>query len=350
MPGLFRLWLFTPLLLACGTPESELCGEDTGNPCGDPPVSPLEASYGASVTSLAPLHNRSAQLVCERLQADFIHLEPHPLTPGSDACDPGTLDQAGQDAALRATNYTRWLVGLPPLTHYAEGNAVAQACALLMSANGNLSHDPPPDWSCYDAQSSLGAGESNIHLGWSGGRAPTAPVYDLISPFLLDWGANNVDVVGHRRWFLSPSQKDTAFGYAWSPGSNFYGGCWHHGFDEARQTSPHPLPHIAWPSPGPFPKRLIHAGEEAVSWSLSWHADLAPAEAPVEVTVTRLGHGGDDVLPIDLLRYDNDRYGHTAAVVFQPRWEGQAGSYRIEVRSGQVSAQWDTDIIECASP
>ncbi len=346
----FHLWPLLALLAGCPGPSDEPCDPAQDPNCLDASISPLEASYGATVTRLAPLHNRSAQLVCDRMAADFVTLEPHPVTPGSSMCDPGSLSQAGQDAALQATNYTRWLAGLPPLIHYAEGNEVAQACALLMSANHDISHDPPPDWACYDETGARGAGESNIHFGWSGGGAPSQPVYELIRPFLLDWGAHNIEVVGHRRWFLSPSQKDTAFGYAWSPGSNFYGGCWHHGFDESRQQPPHPLPHITWPSPGPFPKSLIWAGDEAVSWSLSWHADLAAAEAPVEVTVTRLGDTGDEALPIDLLRYDNDRYGHTAAVVFQPRWGGETGVYRIAVRSGQVAAQWDSEIIDCSSP
>lgn len=346
-PKFLRLWSLAVacLLVGCSPLKDDGC-DPSQSDCGDLSGS-ADLSYGETVTQLAPLHNRSQSVVCGRMAADFVALEAHPVEAGSEACDPGSVSMAGQEAALRATNFARWLAGLPPISLYPGGNEIAQRCALLMSANNTISHHPTSDWVCYDEMSATGAGESNIHFGWSGGSPPTAPVYEIVRPFLLDFGAHNIHRVGHRRWFLSPSQKDMAFGYAWSPGADFYGACWHHGFDESRQVPAHPLPHITWPTPGPFPRSLLVYGEEPISWSLSWSRGLGDATEPVTVEVTRLGALADEPLEIDLLSHDNEGQGWTSAVVFQPRWGGQLGRYRISVSSGTISAQWDTEIVDC---
>ncbi|MFY0532355.1 CAP domain-containing protein [Nannocystis pusilla] len=66
-------------------------------------------------------------------------------------CQAGDTGAPGRDNALRLINLYRWLAGLPAVGHDAGLNAKAQQCALMMHANGQLSHDPPMQWDCYSA-------------------------------------------------------------------------------------------------------------------------------------------------------------------------------------------------------
>ena len=58
------------------------------------------------------------------------------------------------------------MAGVPALTQlnpaYNEG---AQAAALLMAANQQLSHSPPASWRCFSADAAASAGRSNLMLG-----------------------------------------------------------------------------------------------------------------------------------------------------------------------------------------
>jgi hypothetical protein len=74
----------------------------------------------------------------------------------------------------------------------------AQQAALMMSANGQLSHNPPPSWLCYTAEGAQAAGSSNLYLGRFGPAAITGYVYDA--------GSGNY-AVGHRRWILYPQTQ-----------------------------------------------------------------------------------------------------------------------------------------------
>jgi uncharacterized protein YkwD len=120
------------------------------------------------------------------------------------ACDPGATNEAYRQAIGRRINYFRAMAGVPArVTFSAEANQLAQAAALMMSANRSLSHNPPPDWRCYSSDGADGAGSSNLHLS----STPADP----ISNYMRDAGAGNA-ALGHRRWILYPQTETMGTG------------------------------------------------------------------------------------------------------------------------------------------
>jgi uncharacterized protein YkwD len=118
--------------------------------------------------------------------------------------EPGTTSDAFKQRVIQRVNFYRALAGLRSnVTHDAEFSRIAQAAALMMSANSALSHTPPTDWKFYTADGSAAAGKSNLALGLSGCIA--------IDAYMEDFGSNN-GPVGHRRWILHPKLTRTGTG------------------------------------------------------------------------------------------------------------------------------------------
>jgi uncharacterized protein YkwD len=127
-------------------------------------------------------------------------------------CRPGTLAQGVRDDVLARMNAIRALHRLPSVTYSSADDEAATQAALMMAANGQLSHTPAATWKCYTTLGATGAGTSNLYGG-------------LISPFLAYYTedmylggwlsetsnliANNV---GHRRWMLDPFLGKIAYG------------------------------------------------------------------------------------------------------------------------------------------
>ena len=124
-------------------------------------------------------------------------------------CDAGTTNVAHQQAVIDRVNYFRALAGLPPVTLLQGTPTIqVQAAALMMSANGMLSHTPPASWQCYSADGAMGAGNANLALGYFG--------VDSVDKYVDDPGGNNA-AVGHRRWVLFPPRASMATGDTVSP-------------------------------------------------------------------------------------------------------------------------------------
>lgn len=114
-------------------------------------------------------------------------------------CGAGTTSEAFREATLQRINYFRAMAGLPGnVDLHPTYNEKAQAAALIMSANGDLSHAPDPGWACYSAAGAEAAGKSNLYLGRYGP--------DAITGYIKDPGAGN-GAAGHRRWILYPRQE-----------------------------------------------------------------------------------------------------------------------------------------------
>ncbi len=101
-----------------------------------------------------------------------------------DACIPGETSQAFKEAVIRRVNYYRAMAGVPAeVTLNAGYSARAQEAALMMSAEGALSHTPDAGWACYSGDGDAAAGKSNLSLGRSG--------WDAVSGQMRDNGDNN---------------------------------------------------------------------------------------------------------------------------------------------------------------
>lgn len=130
---------------------------------------------------------------------------PPPGWTGSvERCDPGTLDPAYVAAITARISFVRAMAGVvPSITLDDDASREAQAAAVMMSAQGALSHFPPPDWACWSQAGSDGAGTSNLMLGAAGPAA--------VDVFIEDPGVSNA-AVGHRRWLLSPALGSVGVG------------------------------------------------------------------------------------------------------------------------------------------
>ena len=168
----------------------------------------VEQSRGEACETIDCLQARSTELVCQRLLRDLHEIPSQRFESGDAQCDVGQLPQIAYDAALALTNYARWLSGLPEIDYDPALNPPAQACAVMMSAQGALSHQPDENWACYTRPGAASAGSSNITL-----MQNRANIEGAIMNFLHDGGDNNRADVGHRRWILSPTLTAMGFGY-----------------------------------------------------------------------------------------------------------------------------------------
>ena len=168
-------------------------------------------------------------------------------TGNTDTCDAGTISPRALADALDAVNTYRAIVDLEPVTFDTTLSEKAQAAALIMASQRQLSHFPPTTWSCWSQAGYEGASRSLLHLGSSGIGQRS---------FMDDYGANNTEA-GHRRWLLDPAADVFGFG-ATDRSSALY--------TSGSDTVPADVfpDWTAWPPPGNVPAWLEPQGR----WSL----------------------------------------------------------------------------------
>ena len=213
-----RTGLFAALLLALhpGTaPAAELPPVSSPAPVilGDPPVAPKtvvipRAALGVEAIPLGGLtvDTQDREAVRTFYRGIFFQSEDVPMgwTGNYATGDAGTTAQLFRDAVALRINGYRALAGVPAnVSLFNTYNLKAQQAALMMSANGQLSHAPPATWLYYTAVGAEAAGSSNLSLGNSGARAVTNQVWDT--------GASNT-ALGHRRWLLYPQTRTMGTG------------------------------------------------------------------------------------------------------------------------------------------
>lgn len=211
---------------------------------------------------------------------------------------PGTTTAAFKDRVLLRINFYRALAGVPAdVTFDSEYNRLAQTAAIMMAANGQLSHTPPPDWKLYTAEGAATAGKSNLALGAYGVEA--------IDLYMEDPGSNN-GPVGHRRWILHPQLPVMGTGDVpvvsslRTAGANalvVISGV------NSRLTRVARDGFVAWPYPGYIPKTLVPTRFSFTQPS----ADFANAV----VTATQ----GGVALQV-VVEARNDSYGEGRSIVF----------------------------------
>lgn len=164
------------------------------------------------------------------------------------SCTPGSLSDSVFQKVLQRINYYRALVDLEPVLFDSAYNSKAQQAALMMHANGSLSHNPPTSWSCYTAEGASGASNSNLNTGGGSGA---------INAFMVDDGSGNQSV-GHRRWVINSAPGK--FGYGTT---GYYTALYVVSYGPTPDTLP---PFVAWPTKGYMPAQLVPG-----RWSMSAH-------------------------------------------------------------------------------
>jgi uncharacterized protein YkwD len=173
-------------------------------------------------------------------------------------CNAGTTAAAFRAAVQLRIDYYRAMAGVPSdLVLNSTYTSKAQQAALMMSANGDLSHDPPSSWTCYTAAGDDAAGNSNLCLGCYGPGA--------IDAYMEDSGSGNY-AVGHRRWVLYPQTQEMGTGdIPWAGGYWAANALWvfdSHIWDPRPETREE---YVAWPPPGYVPYQVVYP-----RWSFSY--------------------------------------------------------------------------------
>jgi len=193
------------------------------------------------------------------------------------SCNPGSSSLDFRNAVLHRINYFRAMAGLPAKVTFNDVYTTkAQAAALMMSVNNQLSHNPPASWQCYSDAGHEGAGNSNLYLGVYG--------WNAITGYMLDPGSGNY-FVGHRRWILYPQTQEMGTGDI--PGAGGHSPANALWVFDSNIWGPRPATReefVAWPPPGYVPYPVVFA-----RWSLAYpKADFSAA------TVT-MSFGGSSV-------------------------------------------------------
>ena len=240
---------------------------------------PLTVNVAAGTSAGLYVNIQDRQSVLNFYNLDYLGYDSAEMdwTGSQASCVPGTTSAEFQSVVLHRVNYFRAMAGLPAnVTFSAEMNRKAQAAALMMSANGQLSHSPPTSWKCYSSDGAAGAGSSDLFLG--------VYSWDAISGYMLDPGASN-SAAGHRRWILYPQTQVMGTGDV-PPSGSYYAANALVVIDSAQYSSPRPATRddfVAWPPPGYVPSPVVYA-----RWSFAYPgADFSAAT----VSMTSNGAG-----------------------------------------------------------
>lgn len=222
-------------------------------------------------------------------------------------CLPGISSASSNAATLSALNYVRSLAGLAPVTLSPALNNGAQAAALMMSANGALSHTPSASWKCYTPTGAAAAGRSNLALAY-----PSIKAGQIVDLYMDDPGANNV-AVGHRRWVLNPFTTQVGTGSTDTANALTVIG-------PSSSARPNPR-YVGWPTAGYFPNAIEPDGR----WSLSsGRRNVSFAKARVRV------YQGTHRIPVHKYRVENG-YAMPTLVWQMPAGFSKTSAYRVVV-------------------
>jgi len=260
----------------------------------------LVAAVLASGVALAPVATASpsgkvqgerdrASAVAEYQQVEPLLDVPVDWTGSVKGCKAGTTSEANRQATLKMVNYVRSLGGLPKVKLDANYSKKAQAAALIMKANGTLTHQPQRTMGCFTKSGQAGAQKSNLFLGWGNdGELSPATGPRSVLGYMEDDGANN-SAVGHRRWINYQRLKKVGTGDTTETNALYVVG------DFATNSA---NKWVAWPSAGYFPREMEPLGR----WSLSYpNADFSRAKVTVttpegkqKTRVVNRGRGAGD--------------------------------------------------------
>ena len=269
--------------------------------------------------------DRSPTATCARWNADTANLSEGTWSGSVDACTVGDISAEGRANALRMVNLMRWLADLPAVTTDDTSNQQAQACALMMTANDDLSHSPPMSWECYSAAGATGAGSGNIS---------SAPGVESVLMYMVDPG--NPTTLGHRRWILSNELGPIGLGSAGAGNAScmrVFGGK-----GKANKAW------MAWPPPGAFPLQAYKDRYNRVLDDTGWSIQSELNLSNVQVTVT----SGGQTKPVTVTELEPN-YGSKEAISIIPDgWKAAAGStYSVSITGSEMPINYDVQIVDC---
>jgi len=160
-------------------------------------------------------------------------------------CDPGNLNADILSKAENRINYFRKATGLNTIKLIPEYNEKAQYAALMMTANGQISHSPSKNWKCYTEKGMEGAKNSNLGIS----DFDHFPEISFVTGFILDYGPIN-NKIGHRKWLLNSRAQGMGYGATGTHEIIYVTGV-------QQKVANNWPPFIAYPPAGYFPYNLI---------------------------------------------------------------------------------------------
>ena len=235
------------------------------------------------------------------------------VQPDVATCKAGTLGDNVRAEALAVINEIRALHKLPAVTYSDADQAEAMESALMMAANGQLSHTPPTSWKCYTASGAAGAGSSNLYGAVPSPYLSLTPTDTIFAGWMTEVRNIVADNVGHRRWILSPFLTSIAYGrVAGVDGSNRTDATSLKVFGQAsaRAVDAAALPgFVAYPQ-GDYPARYFDSSA-LLSFSAIIDPSRAGANSAVDYSAATIRVTGNDgaVLTVSGISFDNIGYG-----------------------------------------
>ncbi|HEX8303088.1 CAP domain-containing protein [Sphingomonas sp.] len=202
------LALLAPSLLAIAS----CSGGDSSGGGNPPPVATVTPTPTPSV-SPTPTPTPVPSASPTPTGTDFLSRAAalYTVQPDIAACQAGTLHPAVTASLLTSLNNVRALHRLPPVVYSPSDEASAQQSALIMAANGQLSHTPPASWACYSSLGASGAAASNLYGGVGTGLTLLSEE-QIVAGFMTEINNLVIESVGHRRWLLDPFLGSVAYG------------------------------------------------------------------------------------------------------------------------------------------
>ncbi len=295
------------------------------------PETPEQLQFSSSETSIAEagtlwIDTSNPEAVSGAFLAEFTKDVPAVEWQGDHtSCDGGTSSADLRTSTIARVNYYRAMAGVPAVvTENEEFSEKAHSGAIMMSVEGELTHEPPPSFACYTEVGFEAASNSNLYLGRTG---PSA-----IDGYVEDPGEDNADV-GHRNTLLHP--PTTEMGVANIESRD--------GYDEANlvwvfdeqvfdksTVSREQDGFVAWPPKGFVPQEVVYD-----RWSFSLpEADFTDAT----VTVTSNG----EAIPLSSITKEG-KPGRVPnpIIVWEPVLEDRSErvAYDIEIRNVSLGGQ-----------
>ena len=206
-------------------------------------------------------------------------------------CLAGSNGRPFLDSVIQRINWYRTMAGLSEVAERVEFSEWAQQAALMMSAEGDLSHSPSPDWACHTTLGTTAAARSNLLLGAVG--------IEAVDGYMRNRGSDNL-AVGHRRLLLHPRLREIGIGDTPGEGGRRSANALYlpeEGFWESPPRVRQPRGFVAWPPPGYVPNQAVWG-----RWSFS-----VPGADFSRASVTMTDHNGP--VPVEILIRDSSFAG-----------------------------------------
>lgn len=257
------------------------------------------------------------------------------VTPNARKNIAGELKSGSITNGLNALNFVRYVAGFDAdVTINEEYAKKAQAGTTLLQAVGKLQHTPAKPNGVSDEFYKLGyagTSASNIGMGYTNlGDA-------VINGWMEDGDAGNISRVGHRRWCLNPTMKQTGFGHSGSFTAMY-------SFDRKNEEGKD-ISYVTWPA------KMMPIDYFNGPWSVSINSSVlrVPDQKALKVTMTKK-NGQSVVLDNNCtnksgkyLHYDGGNYGLGPAIIFKSN-VGYSASDEVTVKIEGIQDKYGNDV------